>query len=468
MALDLKLRVTESGGRAGPKGAEPVPARNRTMQVRLERDWLRYREASGTDVLLDFARRRRIVLDEAARTYREESLFATVGFRHMELANRELGRSVIAAGKGDTAELEPVMVEHHLSALDKSRGRTIDSETPWSGGLRGFFRSVIGGSTRSDISVVSERGHTVFATAAGRRLFSFSDEGTDAPPEQVRQFVQFLRYVYQGHPLVLERLASGDRIPRDIHYFARQPFESPAHEVSLRVHAVDVVPDVALPLIGLRRVLRPHEDSPVNASIERVLLGEVPDNQEVVTRRMAEAKQSLQAGRGLEGTLALMELSLETDVSPSELGALLQQETDVHVRRLREALTQPPRNEAEARAVVATYVELRGPAGNKAHVLNTFQASTHRALQEDEEARGLLLDAIEVNPFLAGAYKDLGDIYLSEYATGDAWMCWEAARKLAPDHRLLKDVNEWEATLVADHPEYFEGGRALGFDTRLH
>jgi len=456
VGLDLKLRITESGGRAGQKGEESVPARNRTMQVRLERDWLRYRETSGTDVLLDFARRRRIVLDEAARTYRQESLFATVGFRHMELANRELGRSVIAAGKGDTAEFEPVMVEHHLSVLDTSRGRTIDSETPRSGGLRGFFRSVIGGSKRNDISVVSEQGHTVFATAEGRRLFSFSDEGTDAAPEQVRQFVQFLRYVYQGHPLILERLASGDRIPRDLHFFARQPFESPGHEVSLRVHALDVVPDdAALPLEGLRRVLRSSDDSPVNASIERVLLGEVPDRQEVMTRRMAEAKQSLQEGRELEGVLALMELSLESDVSPPELGALLQQETDIHVQRLRAVLTQPPGNEAEARAVVSTYVELREPAGNRAHVLNTFQAGTHRALQEDEEALGQLLDAIEVNPFLAGAYKDLGDLYLSEYATGDAWMCWEAARKLAPDHRLLKDVNEWEATLVAGHPEYF-------------
>ncbi|MFY2562094.1 tetratricopeptide repeat protein [Corallococcus terminator] len=455
MALDLRLRITESGGRAGPTGEESVPAHNRTMQVRLEKDWLRYRETIGTDVLLDFARRRRIVLDEAVRTYREESLFATVGFRHMELANRELGRSVIAAGKGDTSEFEPVMVEHHLSVLDKSRGRTIDTEAPRSGGLRGFFRSVTGGSKRSDIAVASEQGHTVFATAAGRRLFSFSDEGMDAEPEQVRQFVRFLRYHYLGHPLILERLASGNRIPRDLHYFARQPFESQGHEVSLRVHTVDVVPDAALPLEGHCRVLRSNEDRPVNASIERVLLGEVPDTEEVVTRRMAEAQQSLRVGRRLEGALTLLELTLEADVSLPELGSLLQQETDVHVQRLREALTQPPRNEAEARAVVSTYVELRKSAGNRAHVLNTFQAATHRALREDAEARELLLVALEVNPFLAGAYKDLGDIYLSEYATWDAWLCWEAVRKLAPEHRLLKDVNAWEDTLAAEHPEYF-------------
>ncbi len=33
--------------------------------------------------------------------------------------------------------------------------------------------------------------------------------------------------------------------------------------------------------------------------------------------------------------------------------------------------------------------------------------------------------------------------------------CWEAARRIAPKHRLLKDVTAMEEMLASAHPEYF-------------
>jgi tetratricopeptide (TPR) repeat protein len=454
MGIDLKMEIHESGGKLGSGDAPFVPERTYGLQVRLRREWVGYREATGTEVVLDFARRRRLTLDEGARTYVDESLYSEVCFRRFELPNREYVRSVLAAGGGDTAELEPILAEHQLSMLDKARGRTLaEPNASRNGKLGGFLRSVFG-SKRGDISVESEQGHTVYATAAGRRLFSYADEGTEAAPDMSRRFAQFLRYLYMGHPLILERLASASRIPRELRYQSRESFGQPRSDVTLRLGAVDVVPDGEIALDGYRRVVSSDQPLP-SGVLERVMFGAVPDSQEVKARRMAEAKQCAEGGRLLESVLTLLELTLETGASLPELGNFLQHATDPHVRQLRDALGQRPGSQQEAHAVLAMFLGLRKAAGQRAHVVMTFEAPLHRALGEAQQACGLLLKAIEVNPFLTGAYKDLGDLYVGEYRMREAWLCWEAARRIAPDHRLLEDVRKLEEMLAAEHPEYF-------------
>ncbi|OJT18996.1 hypothetical protein BO221_36360 [Archangium sp. Cb G35] len=454
MGLDLKMDITESGGKTGPDGAQPVPERTYGLQVRLRRDWVGFREATGSETVLDFARRRRLTIDEGARTYVDESLYSEACFRHFELPNREYIRSVVAAGGGDTSQFEPILVEHQLAVLDKARGRTIaEPKASRSNKLSGFLRSVFA-SKPSDISVESEQGHTVYATASGRRLFSHADDGPESAPEMSRRFTQFLRYLYMGHPLILERLASACLIPRELRYQVREPFGLPRSDVTLRLGAVADVPDNGIALDGYRRVVDSGETLP-SGFIERVMSGAVPDSQEVMARRIKEAGHSVDDGRILESVLTLLELHLEAGVSLPGMGESLQRETDPHVRQLRDALGRRPGSKEEARIVLASLLGLRKAAGQRAHVLMTFEAAHHRALGEPEQARELLLQALEVNPFLTGAYKDLGDLYVRDYKPREAWLCWEAARRIAPAHKLLEDVRAMEEMLAAEHPEYF-------------
>ncbi|MFP2926924.1 tetratricopeptide repeat protein [Pyxidicoccus sp. 3LG] len=454
MGLDLKLRVTESGGTRGPQGPA-APEQTYVMPVRLRREWIRHGAHQGNDVVLDFPGRRRLELDEDARTYTETSLYASLGNRHFELPNREHIRSVIAAGGGDASDFEPVIAEHQLAVLDKARNRTIaGAKSSRGSGLGGRLRSMFSKPERSDISVESEQGYTVYVTDTGRRLLSYSDDGVDAEPDRVRQFVRFLRYRFNGHPLILERIASAGRIPRELRYWARQPIGFLLSNVTLRVEAMETVPDDALRLDGLRRVLAPTETPQLDSVLERVLLGDVPDSQEVAARRKQEAREAVDADRMFESVLALLSLTLETDVALPGLGDALQSLDEPHVQRMRDALTTQPGSKEEARAVAETYVELQQAAGRWAYVLKTFEAASRRALGEKEKARDLLLAALQANPFLTGAYKDLGDLYLQGFQMHVAWMCWEAARKISPGHRLMKDIDELEAMLAAEHPEY--------------
>ncbi|QSQ25502.1 hypothetical protein JY651_11455 [Pyxidicoccus parkwayensis] len=145
-------------------------------------------------------------------------------------------------------------------------------------------------------------------------------DGTDVEPDMARQFVQLLRHFYCGHPLILERLASGRRIPREIQYSARMMSAFPGSSVTLRILTSTVVPDSALPLDGYRRVVRGREGLPSDAILERVTLGASPDPNEVQARRQQEAKESVDAGRMLESVLAFFELRLEADVTMPGLG----------------------------------------------------------------------------------------------------------------------------------------------------
>ena len=455
MGLDLVLQVTESGGRRTPDGPL-VPERTYVSQVRLRRDWIGYSEPDEQEVLLHFSRQRRFRLDADAKTYVDESMYANVCFRHLELPNREHVREVLKAGQGDTSDFEPIIMEHQLSVLDKARRRTLAEAPPTRTGLGGLLRSAFSGSRpRGDISVESKAGHSVFATAEGRRLFAYSDDGPRVEPDGGRRFVQFLRERYHGHPLVLERLASEGRVPSEIQYCEKEMRGSPGGTISLRVQSANVVPDTEMPLEGYRRVVQGRPGLPDDATLERVTLGAPPDIATVRAQREMDAKESDDAGRVLESVLAFFELMLQTGETVPGLGEAIRSIPDADVRRFCEVMLRPPTDNAAASAMASTLVELRAAGGRHAHVLKSFEAGARRALSDRQAARTLLLEVIAANPFFTGAYKDLGDLCVSDWDMGAAWLCWDAARNIAPGHHLLKDVSALEGMLAAAHPEYF-------------
>ena len=75
-------------------------------------------------------------------------------------------------------------------------------------------------------------------------------------------------------------------------------------------------------------------------------------------------------------------------------------------------------------------------------------------LQADQ-AVDLFVGALEVNPYIAGVYKDLGDIHYRQYDMYTAWQCWDAARDLAPSHFMLGDIQKLEQHLETEYPEFF-------------
>jgi hypothetical protein len=89
-------------------------------------------------------------------------------------------------------------------------------------------------SVAFDIEVATRDAEVTYSHA-GELLVAHSTRGADATPEHVRAFVQFVRYRFGGHPLVLARLASQQRIPETLRLRALMPVNLDDGAVSIRV-----------------------------------------------------------------------------------------------------------------------------------------------------------------------------------------------------------------------------------------
>jgi hypothetical protein len=113
-------------------------------------------------------------------------------------------------------------VDHQLALRDPSLQTTLGGslskpEAKRERGWRSLFNK-----HRHDIEIRSDRDGWL-AEAAGRRWLSCSDDGPRIP-DAVRAYVQFLRYRYGGHPLLLDQLASLRFLLQELTLHALAPF----------------------------------------------------------------------------------------------------------------------------------------------------------------------------------------------------------------------------------------------------
>ena len=88
-------------------------------------------------------------------------------------------------------------------------------------------------------------------------------------------------------------------------------------------------------------------------------------------------------------------------------------------------------------------------------MVDIFIANQMTVLGQSSGAQKLMIAALKINPYIAGAYKDLGDMFFSEFDMASAWVCWDFGQKLAPDHFMLKPILDYEAELLKNLPDFF-------------
>jgi tetratricopeptide (TPR) repeat protein len=114
-----------------------------------------------------------------------------------------------------------------------------------------------------------------------------------------------------------------------------------------------------------------------------------------------------------------------------------------------------PGKPAEYPDAVKTLVELRKYTTRKTYILKLLEANNRVRLGQTEEALQLFGKALDANPVLGGAYKDLGDLLMMRYDSARAWRSWDIGRRIAPKLQIFDEVTNYEAELVKRHPEYF-------------
>jgi hypothetical protein len=381
--------------------------------------------SGNTTHAFDFAHRRRYVLDETARTYDEYSLFDVVGFRELELRNREGLRAKLAAAKLDQKLASPLEEEHELS---------------------------IAGTAPAPVTTRTEGDDEVFASG-DVVLLRHSKEGTPVSASDAARFVQYLRYLFAGHPAALAALQKESRIPARLSYVFHTA--GGASTVELKISRVAVADAPAtLALAGYT----PRPPAANAATLDELLDRAWASRATLaagVKRPQAEALAAqLREQRPLEAWLLITEVQLSDGRLPAitdEQKRMFQ--TDPAVQALARAVSA---NDANGmRQAVGALEMLRLQVQSRRYVLSLFEANDRIKLGEAVKARSLYADVLQANPTLAGVYKDIGDFYFRSFDTPHAWRSWEIARTLAPLFPTVGAVSDFERSLATRFPEYF-------------
>jgi tetratricopeptide (TPR) repeat protein len=127
--------------------------------------------------------------------------------------------------------------------------------------------------------------------------------------------------------------------------------------------------------------------------------------------------------------------------------------TDPRVIKLAAALAK--HEPAQLPAAADELASLRAETNVRPEIIGLFEGNVRLEMRQINQGEQLLLAAAKKDPYLTSVWHDLADYYYRSFRTPEAWSCMDAARRIAPDHPMLKPLNELEHTLRTKNPEFF-------------
>jgi tetratricopeptide (TPR) repeat protein len=381
-------------------------------------------EAEGTRTIYDFERLRVLRVTLASASYTDDSLYSDIGFRALEFQNRIMLGSALQAGNASVNPMELALVEQ-LFSLSNPKVNTF-IEQRHADGVSEFFWTT-------------------------QKLMAVSNKTQELPPGYQAEYWRFLRYYAGGHPKVYAALKSLNGVPEKIS-FVLTNMGSETREITLK--AIGSTADTPYSLEGLARA-RPDEEPYSTLGV----LG--PDAAAKLAERMEATIKARDAaiaqGPVLEAVLSNMAMLIMSGDGASLTAWIAQHrdalQSDGSARSLSANLE--PRDQAGAQKALQVLSELSKQSGSAAYMLDVFQGNTLLSLRDGKAGSDHLLAALKLNPYLLGAWKDLGGYYYQSFRTDKAWACWDAARRINPQHSMLLRITEIERQLHATFPEFF-------------
>lgn len=381
--------------------AEPLQLDFQGLSVRLYPDVL-YWDDGKYQITYDFPNLR--VYSETAEGVDNSSLYARVGGREIEFLNRLQLRKALNAANVTEPSMTVPQLEHLFSLRDPKSKTNLSFD-----GLK----------VKSGKDV----------------LLEWSKDGLPVDPETARLYVRFLRYYVGGHPDALQMLQKRKVIPKTLTITQLNVKDKRVTRLTLLKNSVPGPPAL------------PTGSPPVPASPVARLLAQAATLTLAPDYALKEARQLFSEKRYLQSFLRYFDngLSLGGELAPDFKAKAAVMRQDPDVEKLTAALQA---NDA------AGLQAMEAPAGDVSYIVKVFRGGL--IMENDPEtAYKLYVEALEAQPSLSGAWKDLGEIYYRTFEAVDAWRCWDTARRLAPRHQLLEEVNALETRLRGTYPDYF-------------
>lgn len=382
--------------------------------------------------IYDFKNRRIHYLDHREKTRIDISLFADPAFRIAELQSRLNMEDAVKKAGGLPLE--------DLFSLESIFG--VESETH-----------------KADLKEdLSEKGKTRFLESEKQRAeISWGEKPLS---DETGMFSKFLIYDNSLHPLVRRKIAGTRQIPDVIrsqlkNTGATDEFVLILDDVKTRADQGFQVPK-KYPISKRRPGMISSAES-----LAQVLRSTEPGKKQIKKYEKAwfleKINQAKAKNNFLDAALLVLEYGLQTGDQKStteEMQRLAEyQKEDRELDRFFRSLGISGKEQA-ARAIEELQ-KINRKNLSRAHVIDIMIAGQQSVLGQNVEAQKRMIGALKVNPYIAGVYKDLGDLYYTEFDMVSAWVCWDFARKQAPGHFMLVPIFDFETELLKDFSDFF-------------
>jgi hypothetical protein len=413
LRLEYRAVTTTQATREGVRRATPaLPRSERTFVVVLGSRRVDVQE-EGLRTVLDYGQERMLRVEADGR-YRESSLLARIAYLDMEMKNRATLRKLLdAAGAKD----------------EWTTPREISTLFGWP-------------AEGDDTSVETELdGRAVVFRDCGEELARWTPSTESLDDEQRASLARFLQFGCRLHPAVRDAISAKGLVPEALRF--RWFDVGMRSTTDLTLLGATRAKDAGATQLG-RRIF--DESDKLARLAQRVI---APTEEEAAARIGKDdfvrlAQEARAAGRFEDAALLLIECGLQTgDQMAHEFRELLSDEA----ARERTGRLLGIIGNRDPEACLAGLAALDRTAFGRPHVLDVFRANALSTADRPDEAIDAMIGALLGNPWLAGAWKDLGGIFYGRFDTDRAWLAWEAGRRAAPDHPMWVEVRRLEDRL---------------------
>lgn len=429
----LTFAVTENKIIQSPKGDTPPRHENRSYTQKILVGPARLTvEDDRRKIVYDFARRSMLAIDPAPNTYNEWSLYGLPSFFEHELSNRNAIGAAFHAAKIQQAAVSFLRYDNETALRVESRPAPHNLPAPI-------------------IETVKLEGVIEFRHEDAT-VVRFVPADKPLPADLHHRFVNYLAYSCSIHPQIRQALAETKMIPQELTFTSRNAGTTTTTALQL-ISSMSVSADHVVLPAGAKPAEHTNElFFEILAAIESTARNPArPSPADTITL----ANQAVARDQPLDGMLALLEFGLQSG-----------EQLTVEMRRHRKTFDRDPacqtyikayrqtdKETAEKSLIINASINRQGLT--KAHMLDLQRANLLERTGHPREAIEHYFTVLRANPYHAGALHDLGMLYLRSYDHSKAWLCWDAARRLYPNHPMMSDVIRIEQEVLKNQPDFF-------------
>lgn len=398
----------------------------------------------NSKTIYDFPKREIYTIENGKHQYESKSLFALVAYRNDELINRFMLGKIMSSARFKRFE---------------------DSENPfdkfYSEAMLGVSNPKFSSNYKAALRKLTDRDIYEYN---GQTVTAVKDSSTGLSGQQALQFNRFLANTTMIHPAIRRQLGSRGKVPQELSWYIDN---APIGRTRVTLKLLKYSPDSYR--MNLGDLSEASSNSPLLSPLSLKLKErgyQRPVNSQELS--VSKFKQFVQKKSYLDALLTLSEYGMETGEHQLYLLQSIskQLQNDADCQKLTRGC-RAPGNEEEARASLAALDSIDRKKYEKSYLLDIFRANLIKDLiahgaekintSGERKPELAFVSALKINPFITGAYYDLGEYLRTLFKHSEAWECFKIARKLKPGHPFQKTLDETEAKLIRENPEFFTG-----------